>query len=156
MAGSATGSTGEEGKVGCGVDSLPTVAVSMKRKKIKIKYSCRWAACQLRNSPKYVLAPSRSLSFFPLPFDTFSKFGNLVICNLLSFFRNLSGRCMLNATHAKLLNRSEEQNNVINNWPTFWIAPALHPSPLPLNGTQRNLPDTRKKKYAQLVLCLAI
>lgn len=59
------------------------------------------ASWQLGDSPLSSLCslpPSPS----PLPrcqlFWYIFEFGNLVICNLLSFFRNLSGRCMLNAT----------------------------------------------------------
>lgn len=63
----------------------------------------RWADCQLatRGQPPS-LPSSHSSPPSPLPLCLplwyIFEFGNLVICNLLSFFRNLSGRCMLNAT----------------------------------------------------------
>lgn len=47
--------------------------------------------------PSPLFSPLLS-SLFVCLFWYIFEFGNLVICNLLSFFRNLSGRCMLNAT----------------------------------------------------------
>lgn len=82
---------GEEGEAQA--DSLPTVAVSSQQKML---FSLGRLPASNSESPlsSLPLLPSLFVCLFWYIFE----FGNLVICNLLSFFRNLSGRCMLNAT----------------------------------------------------------
>lgn len=58
----------------------------------------RWADCQLATRRQLPFLLPLLPSLFVCLFWYIFEFGNLVICNLLSFFRNLSGRCMLNAT----------------------------------------------------------